>query len=296
MEEGLTLGRRLTRVIVTPTGVTSALIFNFSSVMPETTGWAVDHLPKWPKQEGQWRILIVTGNVAHFAGDMPLVFWPLLLNCGHWEHVIYVPGLYDYGSGTLQLGDEYLAVLEKFDSRLTVFGPKCDTKALFLTGPALLVVGAPCFPSTVGSYVDAHVYERRGTESDLNAVTEEHAVLAATAAQRLDADVAMLLATLEREALPQPFTRVIVTHGCPDEVLAAERKRSPFAATVKLGNKRIYRCFAQLAVKYWFCGAPTDKPVAKMDESPTLLCSNCFVPSLRALPTHDCFIVKGPPQ
>jgi len=111
-------------------------------MMPETTGWKPSQLPQWPKKDDTFRLLVILGNVAHFAGDMPLVLWPELVNIGDWDHVVYVPGLRDYGGGgTLQLGDEYLARLEQWDERLTVFGPGCKTKSIYFTGPKVFIAG-----------------------------------------------------------------------------------------------------------------------------------------------------------
>jgi len=276
--------KRLTRILDTPDGVSQALLYSVSCVMPETTNWKIEDLPHWPRALDTWRILIVAGNVAHFAGDMPLLFWPQLLGCGHWEHIIYVPGPYDYGSGTLQLGDEYLAKLADFDARLTVFGPSCPCKGIYFTGPHLLVVGAQCFPIAPDVYKDARVFELYpGDLRHLDAVTEQHFVRVETAKARLAADVEMLLHMLDREHL-YVWDRVVVTYGCPDEIMAASRKQSPFRSVVKLGDKRVYKRFADHRIRWWFCGAPTDKPVSKMTGTDTLLCSNCFMPGERKLP------------
>jgi len=134
-------------------------------------------------------------------------------------------------------------------------------------------------------------------QADLDAITDCLWVTRERAQQRLDKDVETLLGV----SLPWAKAHVIVTYGCPDEMAAATRKKSPFHAVVKLGDAKTYARFADIGATYWFCGAPTDKETYVMYKSPTKLCSNCFRPGPRKLPSRTPYILKAqdktpPPQ
>jgi len=152
-----------------------------------------------------------------------------------------------------------------------------------------LFKGAPCFPTTSHPYYDAAIYERWDDETDVEAVSKRHEVLIPTAKKRLQADVQSLLDALNN--WKEPCTRIVVTHGCPDECAASSRDESPFAATCKLGDKAMYKRFADAGLRYWFCGAPLDKCVMLMRYTKTLLCSNCYMPSDRELPSKEAFTI-----
>lgn len=293
----------LQRILVTPPEVDRLLFFPFSAVMPESTGWESNQLPRFPKQDNTWRILLVLGNVAHFAGTMPEQFWPVMLKLPDWEHIIYVPGPYDYGSGTLELGDSYARKLHALDDRLTVFAHTCPTTSIYVTGPRILIRGAPCFPVETVHYEDARVYQREhpyvpemghtedsglNDAADKEAIVEGRWVTPQRAQERLIKDVDTLL----KVGNPMALAHVIVTYGCPDELAAATRKKSPFHAVVKLGNAKVYADFAAIGAAYWFCGAPTDKPTCTMYKSTaTKLCSNCFMPGPRKLPCMKPYVL-----
>lgn len=296
----------LERILVTPPEVDRLLFFPFSAVMPETTAWESNQLPRFPKRANQWRILLVLGNVAHFAGIMPQQFWPVILKLPDWEHVIYVPGPYDYGAGTLELGDAYLRKLHALDNRLTVFAHNCPTTSIYLTGPRVLVRGAACFPVETVHYEDARVYQRKHAyipamghiedsglddAADKEAIVEGRWVTTQRAQERLTKDVETLLKVTNANAV----AHVIVTYGCPDELAAATRKKSPFHAVAKLGSAKVYAQFAALGAAYWFCGAPTDKPTCTMYGSTTKLCSNCYMPGPRKLPSMKSYLLEPTP-
>jgi len=295
---------RLTRIVTTPAAVDRLLFFPFSCVMPESTGWEASRLPHWKKEPNTWRVLLVLGNVGHFAGDMPLKFWSEILSLPHWEHIIYVSGPYDYGAGTLELGDYYLTKLQRLDGRLTVFGPACAVISVFFTGPRVLVRGVNLFSAETIHYQDARVYQRelpfiphpgdeedaaRNDAADKEAIMECRWVTKERAEQRLKADVETLLSVSEKDAL----AHVIVSYGCPDELASGTRKQSPFYAAVKLGNAQVYKRFADIGAVYWFCGSPADKATHQMYKSKTLICNNCFRPGPRKLPSHATYIVSA---
>ena len=296
-----------TRTVVTPAEVDRLVFFPFSSVMPESTAWEVNRLPRLKKEPHTGRVLLILGNVAHFAGDMPLRFWSHILALTDWDHFIYVPGPYDYGSGTLELGDSYLRALHKLDQRLTVFAHGSPLTAVFFTGPRILVRGAACFPVETVHYQEAAVYQRgpgnvptlvddtmveANKVADHEAIVEALWVTRARAQGRLDKDVETLL----KVNVPEAAAHVIVSYGCPDEMAAATRKKSPFHAVVKLGDAKTYKRFADIGATFWFCGAPTDKLTYAMYKSPTVLCSNCFLPGPRKLPCMTGYLVQGKPS
>jgi hypothetical protein len=136
----------------------------------------------------------------------------------------------------------------------------------------------------VGDSEDASIF----SQADIDAITGCLWVTKDRAQERLDNDVKTLL------GVDQPWVKaqVIVTYGCPDEMAAATRKKSPFHATVKLGDAKTYARFADIGATYWFCGAPTDKLTYQMYKSPTKLCSNCFRPGPRKLPSLEPYILK----
>jgi|WetSurMetagenome_2_1015567.scaffolds.fasta_scaffold00228_4 hypothetical protein len=295
--------------VTTAPTVDRLLLFPCSAIMPESIpNWTpVNGLPRFEAAPNVHRVLLVLGNIAHMAGDMPLVFWQVLLGLPCWETIIYVPGPYDYGSGTLELGDSWLRAISNVDPRLVIFAHGCPITSVFFSGPRVLMRGAACFPVEPIHYQDARVYQRgsgavpapaqEGTDgrtvaadkaADLEAITECRWVTRERAQHRLDKDVATLL-----EVVPPPetATQVIVTYGCPDEMAAATRKKSAFHATVSLGNASIYRKFAALKALYWFCGAPTDKPTSIMYKSSTTLCSNCYKPQMRDLPDRKAYVL-----
>ena len=266
-EHAYASGTTLKRTLRTPDGVDRLLFFPFSCVMPESTNWENNKLPRFKKQPNTWRVLLVLGNVAHFAGNMPQLFFASLLKLSDdWEHFIYVPGPYDYGGGlmggaTLELGDSYLRELSELDPRLSVFAFNCPMTSIYFTGPRILVRGAACFPVEPEHYEKALVCmraqpyvpkpgdaRRSGLDAaaDREAVEQGRWVTQERAQFRLDKDVETLLKVTE----PAALGHVIVSYGCPDEIAAATRKKSAFHATVKLGNASVYKRFADLGAMY----------------------------------------------
>ncbi len=288
---------RLTRIITTK--ATELLVYTFSGVMVETTAWRPDQLPKWPKNAKVFRLLLVLGNVIHLGSEGLAPFWDDVANSGNWDHVVYVPGVRDYGGGgTMQLGDETLGILETWalDYNMTVVGTNCKTKALYFTGPHVLMAAAPCFPTASESYLDAAVYQcwkRPGTtmdETHIEAVESKHDVTSVYAKERLRCDLDSLKRVFENAndtTAGDSCIRAVISHGCPDELAAHTRTEHPFYACFSLGNKKDYTDFNALGAHYWFCGAPTDAPITTMAGSTTKIVSNCFDAGWRKLPTLD---------
>ncbi len=131
----------------------------------------------------------------------------------HWNHIIFVPGPYDYGGGTGELGDVFLSKLVAWSARdrphITMFcsssmdgdcGEDVVTRCIYFTGPAVLVVGAPCWPVDREAYDNARVYQRQEPwQSDKEAVMEGQIMGEERAAFRLAGDLAQIRAILDKD-------------------------------------------------------------------------------------------------
>jgi len=196
----------------------------------------------------------------------------------HWNHIIFVPGPYDYGGGTVELGDVFLSKLVAWSARdrphITMFcsssmdgdcGDDVVTRCIYFTGPAVLVVGAPCWPADREAYDNARVYQRQEPwQSDKEAVMEGQIMSGERAALRLAGDLAQIRAILDKDHPGRSQeTRVIVTYSCPSAIYAANRSKSPFAACISLGTRVDYKYYEE-RVDHWIHGAPAKDPVYTM--------------------------------
>ena len=270
---------------VVETSATSARVYWFSCLLPEASHFKVDELPVIKQERGILRLLVIAGNLSHFGGDITVILlehWKK-----QWDHILFVPGPYEYGKGTVCLGDDYCAMLQQQmgHEKFTVFLPGLTDSVLF-RGPNVRVLGAPCWP--VGDctvYKEARVYEPVSNIETLSGSSLEKARMGIvndclylgkqTAEKRLKRDVATLVVALrEVEAVRAEETRIVVTYGCPDEQLSTEIKHNnPFRGTVALGSPAFYTYFGR-HVDWWIHGAAGDSVRASMCASRvTTLCN-----------------------
>lgn len=240
----------------------SARVRYVSCLMPEASGFQVDLLPPLPADQGVLRILVVAGNLSHFAGDLDMVLWK------HWakeyEIMVFVPGPYDYGSGTTRTGDTYCDALCEEIPSLTVLNAHssgcCDS--LYLTGPNLRITGALCWPPVLGLYKESRVFEPGTNETeDIHNVSEKQYLLRDTAQARLDADLAHLLVQAElAKAADQKL--MVVTYGCPSPAMCSTvRSDHPFRGYFS-ASKSFYT-FMLSCTRWWVYGARGNKGIDK---------------------------------
>jgi hypothetical protein len=239
--------------------------------MAEATNWRKESLPSPPNEPTVVNILVLAGNITHFAGDLGVSIWDYFLNrSGSWDHIILVPGPYDYGNGTVQRGDEYTCILARLSPLFTVLnGGEYSRSSVFFTGPNLLIVGAPCWPTEARVYELARVCERigEGKAGELVAVGHGLHLTEKTAKQRLAADVSSLKAMLSGDD-DTTMTRIVVTYGCPSDTLDSTAEKRGilcryFKGTVSLGDASVYRFFSD-RVDHWIYGASGNRPVQKI--------------------------------
>jgi hypothetical protein len=278
MEETTVPGPKLAtlcKCVITPKGVTRARIFHFSCLLPEATRFEAKDMPKIQKEAGVMRILVIAGNLTHFAGDLDMPLMDFFLKGTTWDHVILVPGPYDYGSQTLNLCDSYLGLLAQYNKdRFTVLGNRrgdFTPPSIFFTGVKLLIVGAPCWPSNPEAYKRARVYEYvEGTHScEKDAVGVGHFVTRETAEKRLKGDIESIFWALKHDWAKEGIdvaSRVVVSYGCPSEFLALESgcDASNFCGTFKLGDAATFKALGDAGVTEWIYGAAGDVPVQTM--------------------------------
>jgi len=243
-----------------------------SCVMPETTQFKVHELEELPKEPGTVRVLVVAGNMSHFASDINRICFEYWLNlntespCTHWDHIIYVPGPFEYGKGTIDMGDDRCEMLNMLaPGKLIVMGSsESMVQSVYFDGPGVRFVGAACWPKQAAVYQMSRVFEIEGSghKTALDAVGANHTLRAKTANKKLRQDAQCIINTLKKfEDKSSDEVRVVVTYGCPAEVLASEIKGNgehPFSATVKMGSKEDYDYLAR-HVDYWIYGALGDK-------------------------------------
>ncbi len=282
MNSGSMDGRGRTRVAMCP-DYDRAVIRYVSCVMPETTGFKVGHMPPplvdWPEALGSYdvvpgepdsggrglrlRILVVAGNLSHFAGDLDKVLWEHWRN--QYEMMVYVPGPFDYGSGTVRTGDIYCTELEKAFSTLTVLNHHAEgCHAALVVEMAMLnlrIVGAPMWPGDAECYKDAKVYHpgENNTE-DMANVDAGRLVGKKLAQERLEADLDVVLAQA-RLAREKDQALLVVSHGCPDEALCCDvRDNHPFKHPF-VAPQAFYREVLPVASHGWIYGAAGNKEV-----------------------------------
>lgn len=252
----------------------AARVYWFSCLLPEATHFKVSEMPVIQKEKGVLRLLVIAGSLSHFAGDIGeilLEHWKTA-----WDHILYVPGPYEYGSGTLCAGDDQCIMLQHRvgQEKVTVFVPGLTDSVLF-TGPGLRFLGAPCWPTDPEIYREARVYgsTRFSSSSSSSSSLAGSALLkaqvemihdrkyveTAEASTRLRQDVAVLIVALkETEEKRVRETRIVVTYGCPDEQLATTVKHNdPFRGAVSLGSKAVYDYLGR-QVDWWIHGAKGD--------------------------------------
>ena len=249
----------------------AARVYWLSCLLPEATKFKVNELPCIEDEEGVMRILVICGNLSHFSGDIGDILIEHWISDGGWNHVIFVPGPIDYGSGPVELGDAYLETLQETmgHDKFTVFSPSV-LKAVAFLGPALRFVGAPCWPVDNNLYKQARVYEMPpGIALDdtgmATAVADKNFLSDKTAQKRLIGDAAIItMALIESEDVRHAETRIVVSYGCPDEKLTIDVPSDHiYRGAVALGSSKFYKYF-QGQVDYWLCGAQTDRPRATM--------------------------------
>ncbi len=255
---------------VVDTNDVAAKVYWFSCLLPEATQFKVNEMPVIQKEKGTLRLLVIAGNLTHFAGDMDTILiehWKKA-----WDHILFVPGPYDYGRGTLCAGDDYCIRLQHLmgQEKFTVFVPGLTDSVLF-SGPGLRFIGAPCWPTDPEIYKEARVYEStRGpgreplsgsalVKAQVDVIDKKQYVGKSAAEKRLRQDVAVLIVALrEVEKKREQETRIVVTYGCPDEQLSTSVKHNdPFRGAVTLGSPPVYTYLAQ-QVDYWIHGAKGD--------------------------------------
>jgi hypothetical protein len=251
------------RLIPLPEKVRLIRLYYVSNLMPEGTGFKMTNLPTDPRKTHIFTILIVAGNMTHFAGDL---FTLMITNfMDLYDHVIYLPGPYDYGKGTDRLGDEMcvaLGELRKTDPSLTVIHPGVGWGVRF---DDLFIYGALFWPHD--SYDKADVYEAR-TISPVNDVSEAHIVSTQVSRKRLQHDLDVLRSCQFEDA----GTTVVVTWGCPAEQLCLESEGRNFYGCVDYDGLQDIKLPKP---NYWIYGAIGDKERERLGT--TIYCTNSFV-------------------
>lgn len=317
-EEADHANAELTTTKVIRTGHSKLCFWTLSCLLPEATQFKVGEMPRLlpagtsrteAKRQGNiikkadtLYVLVVAGNLSKFAGDIGtflIDYWigelgpdPTDPNhepakCGGWDHVLFVPGPYDYGMGTLDLGDDMLSIyaLRHPEGKFTVFERGVTETVLFL-GPSVRFVGAACWPVS-DVYRDAAVYvvtkelsdrvDQAGGSSAADILLAKRKIAVAEmsflrnedAAELLKMDAAIIVRAFH--SLPasarEKETRVVVTYGCPDEQLAVNVSAAhPFRGTVSLGSANIYR-YLDTQVDWWVYGARGDASRARMGKN-----------------------------
>ena len=304
----------------------TAAVWWLSCLLPEATKFQVNQVPIPPQTPGVYNVLVVAGNLSAFNSDMIHVlieYWTGAIDPsklapkdrkvggGGWDHVIFTPGPFDYSKGTVCFGDKFARELQRHhgEEKFTVLMPG-QTDTLFLTGPSVRFVGAPCWPSSDAGdiYKCAAVYELPdkyktdldaklgpgvATESeyydawvgDIKIAMANRCYLGeATARTRLNNDIATIVSALR--TLPFHFrqqeTRIVVTYGCPDQQLFCDHdsdSRAPmdqFRGVFAL-PKQLYD-YLDGQVDWWIVGATCDKPRARMGKN-IKVCSNQYIRS-----------------
>lgn len=308
-----------TKVIDIPAdkGWTHAEIFYVSCMQPEASGFKVTHIPVFQRLKHVFRVLVVAGNLSNFAGDLneALISHWTDENKTAWNHVVFVPGPFDYGPGTVCMGDARCAMMrqEHDPTRLTV----CDHPTLLeIPFFGLRLVGAPLWP--VDTEVAKHARVFMVSEKDwIPGVNDaqEYLTQVAEAARKQQyvtkeeltvrsardrVGILSCLRDIHQCNLMNKCTKksqapivIVATYSAPDEQLSTDiRELNPYRATTTMGSKQMYTLITSV-VYAWIVGAHTNKPAQtikseKGDE--TLVVSN---PYIRKESAHaDGFLVK----
>lgn len=257
-------------------------------------------LPPLQIKKDSFRILFLLGNASNFAGDLLDAMLEHWTSHTDYHHVVFIPGPFEYGPGTLCLGDSACERLRHSypPERLTV----CESPVL-LEIPLfkLRIVAAPLWPTDPDIFRHAGVYE----------VSQEDFIAAPTRLQEYQTQVAEAARqkryatekTLEKRAtrdrvglfaclaqiyecnkLVAPEMRsnvVVATYALPDEQLCTDiLPVNPFRGAVstltaeekaKLDPKHLSeraahrRALIAATVQHWLVGVHANKPKQYME-------------------------------
>lgn len=128
------------------------------------------------------------------------------------------------------------------------------TRCVSFSGPRLCIAGAPMWPSE--SVEEASIFEEISTPSEpastrkhrlgeaYNAVLNGIRLRKSMVKWRLHRDVANVRMTFDGRAIARhQETRIVVSYGCPSELLATDEPRPgmvPYRGSISLGSKEIY--------------------------------------------------------
>lgn len=283
-------------------GWTHAEIYYISCLQPEASAFKVTSMPQFQRRKDAFRILVIAGNLSCFAGDLndALIEHWTDPNKNEWNHVVFIPGPFDYGPGTLCLGDARCELLrQRHDpTRLTV----CDTTVLLeIPFFGLRLVGAPLWPvdTTVTSHAKIYTVSKEDWIPGVSELQEYQTQVAEAARKQRfvsketlsivsnadrhgilsclrDIHQCNLISKCKKEQAPTVF---VATYSAPDEQLSTDiRDLNPYRATKVMGSAQMYSLITA-TVHTWIVGAHVNKPVQtiKTEKGTTLVVSNPFI-------------------